>query len=52
MTAKSHDRFPSPTGVKHYECEKFEFGEWKGYAKSFRPLQGLSIMNLKKLKNG
>ena len=43
-----YQEFPSPTGVNYYECEKYEFGEWKGYA-SFRPQQGLTIMNSCKL---
>ena len=37
-------KFPSPTGVKYYELKEIELYGWFDF-KSFRPQQGLSIMN-------
>ena len=41
-------KFPSPTGVNHYECSISDFGEAIAEG-SFRPQQGLTIMNGKKV---
>ena len=38
-------KFPSPTGVNYYECT-FTGYRRQGSKTSFRPQQGLTIMNL------
>ena len=38
--------FPSPTGVNHYEQYKFLLEDVKSLEDSFRPQQGLIIMNI------
>ena len=38
-------KFPSPTGVNHYECASPTIQALGGFTDSFRPQQGLTIMN-------
>ena len=43
----SLSKFPSPTGVNYYESRKGKTPKGEQEYESFRPQQGLTIMNLK-----
>ena len=48
----SIQEFPSPTGVNYYESYQQFLNELEELKKSFRPQQGLTIMNLSIFHNG